>query len=413
MFKQIMMTIIALTLVGSLGVAIYDGAQDDESAAQTAVTETNDTAIAADSVATQSPVQDTQSVEAPQETIAPQNDATSQVGERWVTTGTIASVDDFGFELALPDERVVYVELGPPTYWQTQDFALFAGEPVVVDGFVNADNQHHARIVTKAGGEQIEVRTETGQPLWSGGASNQGQGDESGASGGHGQGGEGEAQVSADEWITLDGQITAVARNSLTVQTIEGETMAIQLGQPRFAESQGITFTANERVRIVGFWEGTQFQAGEITQLATGARLMLRDPNGRPLWGGPGRNGGSQGQGNGNNGNNGNPDSGSGGQSQESVSIGWVEVNSTIIYITDSELLVQADDGRIVTVSLAATQHSFAVGDFLTLSGFWQNDMFHVGEVLHVGTGVQITLTEATNGQGNQGQGNSFRGGRE
>jgi hypothetical protein len=29
-----------------------------------------------------------------------------------------------------------------------------------------------------------------------------------------------------------------------------------------------------------------------VTNTTTGERLLLRDPNGRPLWGGPGRQGG-------------------------------------------------------------------------------------------------------------------------
>jgi hypothetical protein len=37
--------------------------------------------------------------------------------------------------------------------------------------------------------------------------------------------------------------------------------------------------------------------AGDITQISTGMRVLLRDPNGRPLWAGPG-----SGNGNGNGG---------------------------------------------------------------------------------------------------------------
>jgi hypothetical protein len=54
-------------------------------------------------------------------------------------------------------------------------------------------------------------------------------------------------------------------------------------------------------VVVVGFYEGTQFNAGDITQVSTGLRLMLRDPNGRPLWAGPGNANGQGGQGQGQN----------------------------------------------------------------------------------------------------------------
>jgi len=58
------------------------------------------------------------------------------------------------------------------------------------------------------------------------------------------------------------------------------------------------------------------FMAGDITQVSTGLRVMLRDPNGRPLWAGPGNSGGngggSGGNGGGNGGNNGQSQGGNG-----------------------------------------------------------------------------------------------------
>jgi len=52
--------------------------------------------------------------------------------------------------------------------------------------------------------------------------------------------------------------------------------------------------------------------AGEISQLSTGLRVMLRDPNGRPLWAGPGSGNGNSGSGNSGNGNGGNGNGGNG-----------------------------------------------------------------------------------------------------
>ena len=57
-------------------------------------------------------------------------------------------------------------------------------------------------------------------------------------------------------------------------------------------------------------WREQRLSAGEITQLSTGLRVMLRDPNGRPLWAGPGS---GNGNGNGGNGNAGNGGHGNGG----------------------------------------------------------------------------------------------------
>ncbi|RPJ00311.1 MAG: hypothetical protein EHM39_05060, partial [Chloroflexi bacterium] len=64
-----------------------------------------------------------------------------------------------------------------------------------------------------------------------------------------------------------------------------------------------------------------QFRAGEIDNLTQGGRLMLLDPNGRPLWAGPGTTsgqsqnaqGGQGGQGQGGQGGQGQGGQGQGG----------------------------------------------------------------------------------------------------
>lgn len=92
---------------------------------------------------------------------------------------------------------------------------------------------------------------------------------------------------------------------NMTMGTPDGAIIAFQTGQPRFFAEQGVTFQVGDEITLLGFYEGNQFMAGEITQVATGARVMLRDPNGRPLWAGPG-NGNGNGSGGSNNGKGGN-----------------------------------------------------------------------------------------------------------
>jgi hypothetical protein len=89
----------------------------------------------------------------------------------------------------------------------------------------------------------------------------------------------------------------------MTMGTADGEIIAFQTGQPRFFAEQGVTFQIGDEIIVLGFYEGEQFMAGEITQVSTGLRVMLRDPNGRPLWAGPGN-------GNGNSGSRGNQGNG-------------------------------------------------------------------------------------------------------
>ena len=80
---------------------------------------------------------------------------------------------------------------------------------------------------------------------------------------------------------------------NMTMSTADGTVISFQTGQPRFFAEQGVTYQVGDTIRVLGFYEGEQFIAGEITQTSTGSRVMLRDPNGRPLWAGPGNSSGA------------------------------------------------------------------------------------------------------------------------
>ncbi|MBP8000858.1 MAG: hypothetical protein KA314_16475 [Chloroflexi bacterium] len=226
-------------------------------------------------------------------------------GDPWQASGTIAGVDDFGFDMTLDTSETVYIELGPPTYWQTQGITLTVGQGATVIGTIN-EGMIHASQVQLADGSTLQVRSDTGQPLWSGGATNgQGQGAAAGTADGSRTP---DPQVQVDAWITITGTIMAYQGNSMTVAADDGQLITLQSGQPRFFAAQGVTFQVGDEVIIVGFYQGDQFMAGDITQVATGLRVLLRDPNGRPLWAGVGNNGngggGGQGGGGGGQGRN-------------------------------------------------------------------------------------------------------------
>jgi hypothetical protein len=316
MLKRIVVGILGLTVLGAGGAAaLYQSTQSASAAAPLQTT--------------------TNSVAAPQ----------ASVGDPWTAAGKITTLDTIGFTLSASDGTSYYVELGPASYWQAQGVTLAVGDSVTINGYA-ADGQYHAGTVTLGSGKTLTLRDQAGRPLWSGGAGNgagNGQGNGgSGNSAGNGQGngnagngagngqGNGSAganglkngsgvpqpQAQVDEWITVQGTITAMNTNRITIRTTANETLTIQMGRPSFAQAQGITFKVGDEVSVVGFYQGTQFSAGEITQLSTGLRLMLRDPNGRPLWAGQGNNAqGQNGNGNGGNGQNGNG-KGQGGQSR-------------------------------------------------------------------------------------------------
>ncbi len=276
MFKKIAIGLLVVTVLGAGGAAAaYQASTTEESSATSTPINTS-----------QSHTQAEGNPAAGQQSNEPAIVAEGSLGEPWFETGTITEIDDTGFQFALPNNESVYIELGPAEYWQNQGILLESGKIVTVDGSIN-EGMIHATQVILADGQILQVRSETGQPLWSGGVDNQ-----------QGQNGQqnGEPQVQVDEWVTLEGTLMSFQGGNMTMSTIDGEIISFKTGQPRFFAEQGVTFQVGEEVVIVGFYKGEQFQAGDITQVSTGARVMLLDPNGRPLWAGPGN-----GQGNGGN----------------------------------------------------------------------------------------------------------------
>jgi hypothetical protein len=152
---------------------------------------------------------------------------------------------------------------------------------------------HAAEITQVASGQSLQLRDPNGRPLWAGeGQGGQGQGNGNGS-------GEPQAMVNK-EWITLSGTVNALTQQGLVVDTAEMGQFTLQMGPPWFATDQGVTFNPGDIVSIIGLsHDGNTFQAGEITNETTGQKLLLRDPNGRPLWAGRGGQGGGGGQGQG------------------------------------------------------------------------------------------------------------------
>lgn len=295
MLQKLLVGMLGFTVIGATGVGIYDSTQtntDNMRSVVLADLAQNDPGRAPQAAPPLAPTLTplANAISGAQDGTGPvllQQQALDMVGDPWIATGTITAFDTAGVTLALSDGSPIYVELGPSHYWQAQPVTLAVGDVVTVTGFYNGD-QYHAATVTKADGSQLIVRTVDGLPLWSGGASS-GQNQQGAANGTATR--QGEPQVAPEDWVTLNATVTAVNRSTLTVQTEAGETLSLQLGQASFIQSQGVTFAVGDALSVTGYWQGTTFRAGDITKLATGERVMLLDPNGRPLWGGPGRAG--------------------------------------------------------------------------------------------------------------------------
>ena len=104
--------------------------------------------------------------------------------------------------------------------------------------------------------------------------------------------GDGEPDAVVDEWVTLQGTVTAVDVNLLEVTTSDGKVVVVENRAWWFAQEQGYTLVLGDSVSLVGFYEGVDFEAGSITSLATSQTVSLRDEDGRPLWSGRGNGGG-------------------------------------------------------------------------------------------------------------------------
>ncbi|MBN1565651.1 MAG: hypothetical protein JXA10_17530, partial [Anaerolineae bacterium] len=386
--------------------------------------------------------------------------AASTVGETWQDTGIITALEANGMILQIADGSEIYVELGPSQYWQGLGVTLAVGEKVTVEGFYNG-TQYHSATVTKADGSQMALRTADGQPLWSGGSSSSHTSDTASSAGGNtngnanGNGNAAEPAVSAEDWVTIEGVVSTINAQQLTMQAQTGELLDLQLGSADFMAEQGISFATGDPISVLGFWQGDVFNAGEITKTQTGERLMLLDPNGRPLWAGPGRagnngnsgnagNSGSNGQGSsqnqsGNssgNGQGGNGGQGQGGQDQgqgqnQDVQVPadqWETISGTVIQVeVDSLTLTLQVANETVTVALGAVDFwtedgiSFPFGTALTVDGYWLNGQFEAGIVTFDATGKQLEIrnsfgrllwTDTTSGgQGQGGNGGSSNGG--
>jgi len=282
MLKKIVIGILIISVLGAVVAAfVYQmnsSGDQDTSASSIPVLEqqTNNT------------VQETEPENSAVKPDEPQAVAQGAEGDAWQATGIVAEIDDNGLTMDLENGESVYVELGPPDYWQAQGITIQQGQQATVVGTIN-DGMIHAIEVQLPEEQVLVIRNEQGQPMWSGGIS-RGKGQNNGQSVGE-QTPDPQAQV--DEWVTINGSLIAFQGGNMTISTTEGDLITFKTGQPRFFASQGVTLQVGEDIIVVGYDDNGQFVAGEITQVSTGLRVMLRDPNGRPLWAGPGNGNGN------------------------------------------------------------------------------------------------------------------------
>jgi hypothetical protein len=122
-----------------------------------------------------------------------------------------------------------------------------------------------------------------------------GGGNGTSAGGGYGKRGDtsgsanGVGQAEVNGWITLKGTVQSVDTQSLVIVDSQGAQVEIVNRAWDFAQQAGFSAQVGNTLIITGFYEGEDFETGQIENLATGQSVALRDENGRPLWAGRGR----------------------------------------------------------------------------------------------------------------------------
>jgi hypothetical protein len=239
----------------------------------------------------------------------------AEMSPDWVTlTGTVISADAQSMRVDTAELGEIAFQLGLAGFAEQQGVVFSEGDEVTVSGFEGEEGMFEAgQVNNDTTGEVLMLRDPNGRPLWAGqgqggsggqgggdqGQGHQGQGNQGNQ--GQGKGGEsGQPQAQAKEWTTITGVVSSVqSSRQLLIDTEELGQLIIQLGRPGFAEAQGVVFSEGDEVTVLGFSsEGEGFQAGQVNNDTTGEVLMLRDPNGRPLWAGQGQGQGGGGQNN-------------------------------------------------------------------------------------------------------------------
>jgi len=94
--------------------------------------------------------------------------------------------------------------------------------------------------------------------------------------------------VAADEWVVVEGEVSAVDDNEMSVKTSDGKEISIFHMEWAYAQTEGFKAAKGDKVSLEGFYDEDYFVAGKITNSTSDTSVSLRDDNGRPLWAGGG-----------------------------------------------------------------------------------------------------------------------------
>jgi hypothetical protein len=208
------------------------------------------------------------------------------------------------FTLALPGDGKVTVVTGPYYILLDKGFEIRVGDRMAVKAFRSLwyENTYVAvELSNLTTGETLVLRDETGRPLWTnrgkpgepGGPGNGGYGGGNGAgNGGPGSGGDQQNGGPANI-ITLEGVVVTVDMvcgdhyPSFTIAKSDGTKVVVMTGPYRYLVENSFSITIGDSVvveAIVSLWHDGAYVAIEISNVTTGAVILLRDEDAKPLW---------------------------------------------------------------------------------------------------------------------------------
>ena len=94
----------------------------------------------------------------------------------------------------------------------------------------------------------------------------------------------------SEELLVREGTVVSPPEDGvdLVIETSDSGTLTVGTG-PMYMASQGFILEAGDSVQVQGYWEDDEFKASQVTRLADGRTITLRDELGRPAWAGAGR----------------------------------------------------------------------------------------------------------------------------
>jgi len=86
----------------------------------------------------------------------------------WVTVEGVVVAHDEELLLQTTDEQLFEVHSGPQWYWEEQGYQVNVGDELRVTAIADDGGLEAGQIENQTTGQRIELRDETGRPLWAG-----------------------------------------------------------------------------------------------------------------------------------------------------------------------------------------------------------------------------------------------------